>query len=944
MRERNEHMLVVVFLEQEGLMDSKTREAYANSLLQLPPEEKHKLLQQQQEQLIKQLQQDMQHKALAEQRHTTELHHQHKALAEHRHTQDLHHKALQEHLHHSKLRETLIKGYSPTQPASGGAETKPSPNPAVYAASQGFRAASAGGSAAAAGSSSAHSVKSEPNFSLYGYQPFQHTFISQDRLQQLHGLNMEKVRKEESGMEGGSTPRAASSPASSTKSLASPPPLIRDQKGSVIVENTKCKDLQVGITTGVPPPRRTAPASSSSSSSSSPMISQHHQHPHPHPAHHHHHQSSLEQQQHHAMLSRTSSQSPLRVASPQQLSAAVIPSPQQLSAAVMQPMDLHKPSSRDLESSGRSSRERGGTPSASSPALSSPSSSGQYVASVAGSPVSLPAMSSAAAYSFSLIQQGLVPNPIYSQNAFNASSMKLSAVAEPVQSMAQMAGRLPTPTSPPIGGQGTAATPKRRMQKEHAARKKPRNSGNSPPGGATTTTQQQQPVIPVTTPPIPSNPAPYTTLSSSTAVLTSPSTSPHHATHSHLRLPASSGFMDSFRSFVENAVQNAFYQDEQLQAARHHPKGRHKKPGDEKSTATMASSSVTHVTASSHSVMSHQSHNQHQQHRYSQQVSGLPPPTRQPYPHLQHSARQQQTSPLPPPGGEQHPAQHNNNTTRPPAPPHTHSPAPVQPGQTPTPPAPSPRHPTPTASPAAVPGPPLIPAMDQHPVTRQSPQASPSPSITTASLPTSLAALSPSNVQSVCPSSSSGPTVVTGTSHPVQSTTPLSTVSSTASIIETINRVANGCFNDTDSDTLSAPSPTVPPVKNADDTATPSKMSSNHPKGLKKAWLQRHSDQDREKEQEIKSEDMAAAAGGLESKTEPVKPRDCYVNCSYISPTKEGGSKSPISMLATVSTSHIKELSTAAAAVVAANRGKDDDSTSSASEAETQVNHATESK
>lgn len=66
-----------------------------------------------------------------------------------------------------------------------------------------------------------------------------------------------------------------------------------------------------------------------------------------------------------------------------------------------------------------------------------------------------------------------------------------------------------------------------------------------------------------------------------------------------------------------------------------------------------------------------------------------------------------------------------------------------------------------------------------------------------------------------------------------------------ASIMETINRVANGQM-DTDSDTLSAPSP--PPTTSQPDAspAARSSQQANHPK-LKKFWLKRHSDEDKEK-------------------------------------------------------------------------------------------------
>ena len=136
-------------------------------------------------------------------------------------------------------------------------------------------------------------------------------------------------------------------------------------------------------------------------------------------------------------------------------------------------------------------------------------------------------------------------------------------------------------------------------------------------------------------------------------------------------------------------------------------------------------------------------------------------------------------------------------------------------------------------------------------------------------------------------------------------------VSPTSSIVDTINRVANG-YVESDSDTLSAPSP--PPHLRSDVSPSPCKPA-NH-KAFKKAWLQRYSDEDN-KEKVRKEDATSQESPNLDGMGEPVK--DCYVNCSYISPTKEGGSKSPISMLQ-------KGL-----------RPDDEDSTTSASEAESQV-------
>jgi len=135
--------------------------------------------------------------------------------------------------------------------------------------------------------------------------------------------------------------------------------------------------------------------------------------------------------------------------------------------------------------------------------------------------------------------------------------------------------------------------------------------------------------------------------------------------------------------------------------------------------------------------------------------------------------------------------------------------------------------------------------------------------------------------------------------------------------METINRVANG-FVDTDSDTLSAPSPT-PDIKSGENNnPSPLKLSGSATK-FKKAWLQRYSDED--KKNADSTENKTGESG--ESKNEKGDPvKDCYVNLSYISPTKDGGGKSPISML--------KDLTSR----------KDDDSTGSDTEMDSPGNDA----
>ncbi|VDI29098.1 Hypothetical predicted protein [Mytilus galloprovincialis] len=546
--------------------------------------------------------------------------------------------------------------------------------------------------------SSTANIKQEPKFSLFGYQPFQHSYISSEQLQS-YGLG-DKHRKEEKD--------------SKRSTVSVPPPLIKDSKShsSVIVDNrmksssprpAHSHHSTVPSTSprSQPKPAHTPDRQYSSLTSGSPLTS--------------HHQDYMSQSMDlsaHRDKHIHRSHSPLHVADPHQLSAAI-----------SQPLDYHRKPRVQSKS---------------------PVSSSSVTASIAQPPVTL---TGSMAYSYSLIQQGLVPNPIYSQTTVKAASSTNAQEISP-------------------GSQGV----KRKFNKEGNNRKRQKGENSMPIPSSNNS-------IPNTTPQILTNHSPYTTTSSNSSSNTiSNITSPSNYT------AAGSGFMDSFKTFVENAVQNAFFQDPDFNK-------------NKKTTATTTSSSCN------------------------KGLSQTPPATS-----------------IAPSTGVENQERRKSD--------------PIQ----------------------------LTPMANDE-----------------------------------------------ATSLTLSSST--SSLNSQVTLLETINRVANGQL-DTDSDTLSAPSP--PPNVKSD--SSPHK-SANHPK-LKKAWLQRHSEDkvstktspllhDENSESSIKSEKSV-----LNEKGEVVK--NCYVNCSYISPSKEGGSKSPISALKLPNGT--------------GKEGDENESTTSASETETQITDGTSGK
>lgn len=614
------------------------------------------------------------------------------------------------------------------------------------------------------------SIKQEvgtASFSLYGYQPEKYSFISAD---QLHSYEQDKIKGEKGLIDATKLGR----PPSPRKKEIGPPPLIKDMDSkshsSVIVKNSRDGLMKSSSPHGShyashmsphqqPKPAHTPerPHSSNSSPGAARGIS---------PAIAHQHMASIAHQ------AATRSQSPS------------IATPQQLSAAVMQPMDYWcGPNVNKSRGSPGSSTSPHG-PNSNSPKVAQP-------------PMSLPHPS--VTYTFGLIQQGMAPNPIYSNNSKNPESQRTVSVT----GTAQVPRAAQSPPNYNLQMQQQSAIgSKRKGQKETNNRK--RQKGNEPSSGGDNSPLNLS--VPCTTPQIVTNQSPYTTSSGtvpSTAMCTTQSSTPSSLSNSsseavvNNRLASFTGFMDSFKSFVENTVQNAFLSDPDL--SKGNKDSQVKKPPPE----------------------------QLKDLQQQQQQVGMKTQPYKPKTSLERSC-------------------------------------------------------TPVA-------------------TQQS--------------------------------SGPPPDETSNLSH--------SGSNSALSYVDSINRVANGQI-DTDSDTLSAPSP-PPHLKQENNNPSPHKTA-KHP-NLKKAWLQKHSD---ESKQELKpvvpvatppppvttttspivadgaglqNPNSATSASGEQDK-DPVK--NCYVNCSYISPSSASGSKSPISAITNVVPNGTAEK-------------ENDESTTSASETETQV-------
>lgn len=159
-------------------------------------------------------------------------------------------------------------------------------------------------------------------------------------------------------------------------------------------------------------------------------------------------------------------------------------------------------------------------------------------------------------YNYSLIQQGLVPNPIYSQGGLthasglpHQNSIGCHNVSGPTAN--SLVDPKPSQISP--------------GSKRKIGSKDSNTSNRKRSKGQTETPLASQPIsIPVTTPQIITNPSPYTTSSSSSVLSRSETSSVTSSSPALISasLPYGTGFMDSFKSFVENTVQIAFLQDE----------------------------------------------------------------------------------------------------------------------------------------------------------------------------------------------------------------------------------------------------------------------------------------------------------------------------------------------------------------------------------------------
>lgn len=176
--------------------------------------------------------------------------------------------------------------------------------------------------------------------------------------------------------------------------------------------------------------------------------------------------------------------------------------------------------------------------------------------SVAQTPVSLPDSS---AYSYSLIQQGLVPNPIYSSignphpsgpSHLTSQGPRTAGASSPNSALESKHAQLS-----PSGNKRKTGS------KDNNAYNRKKSKGHTE-----ISCSNQHVSIPQSTPQIITNPSPYTITSGNSAFtkpgvssLTS-SSSPSLIGTSHSDVDT--GFINSFKSFVENTVQTAYFQDE----------------------------------------------------------------------------------------------------------------------------------------------------------------------------------------------------------------------------------------------------------------------------------------------------------------------------------------------------------------------------------------------
>ena len=415
----------------------------------------------------------------------------------------------------SALRESLLRGVPPLH------EAKPANYPSFAATKSGTPASTAVASAAVP------SVKGEPSFNLYGYQPY-HTVMPPDKVYS-RGLKEEKDTKAE--------PQNLVMPkrSSDAKLVTSPA-----KYGSVIVEN-RSKEMKLeaplahsagSITLGTARQgvRATSPTNHAVSA---PGI----------------------------VAAKSGTQSPLQVASPHQLSAAV-----------MQPMELQKRTAQQQQQQTVAAIQpphKGAPP---VPSTTTPNSAATLPAYMMGAPTATTAQAAAAAsYSYSLIQQGLVPNPIYSAAMGAAATSgapdkdRLATGTSQVSSPSA-APRPPAGTPSPSGG----AT-KRRAQKEL----------NPAPAGKKKSKVMETAVTPERRSVPPTTADQLLGVSTTTVTMAVTDCGPMRTV----------SYMDTFRNFVENAVQSAFYQDQELGKA----KAKSKESGDSTPKSTSSPQPVAAV-------------------------------------------------------------------------------------------------------------------------------------------------------------------------------------------------------------------------------------------------------------------------------------------------------------------------------------------------------------
>ncbi len=632
----------------------------------------------------------------------------------------------QEHI----LRQQILRGESPSGP---GGEAKP-PAGAHHPAPGRYPATTAPPPTTSSGGGG---VKQEPTLNLYGYQPFPHAYISQEKLHSH--LKDEKVKEE------GKAVVPQPPPAHQGHGAVKMPPqpghhqhpaaqaLVKDHAGRTVIVDNRTKDEPIALQR------------------------------YPQPAHegHHHHPQNLAVQQGSITLGSPKAHLKGGAGAGQEPRPAHTGHPGQFKGRTQSPHGGAPPTPAHQD------HKSGGPPPPPAPPATRPpphAHAGGSMLTVTQPPSV--AISAAAAYSYNLIQQGLVPNPIYQQATTalaqgggssngGSSSSKPGHPAPAHGAPSHPAGSHPSsttsPSAVPVAGHKRRNSKDLGTDSQQSKRPKTGVSSATPAG----------PNIPVTSGTHAhghSAQAPaHTTASSAAASTSSPAAQttspPGKPAGAYLTASTAGGFMESFRTFVENTVQSAFYSSDSAEGSKQHPKGRHKE-------------------------------------------------------FLQQQQASQQSS------GRQHP----------PAPPSKVTPVSTSSNAVAT----TTATPPPSASPASSVSPPAdTNATSAGGVLSSSgvlPLVSSGGSSNAASgLPAHLT----TNVARVAPAASPG-----GAS-----------ISSTSSIMETINRVANG-FLDTDSDTLSAPSPPPPHLKS--DGVTPSPLkSSNHTKGFKKAWLQRYSDEDK---------------------------------------------------------------------------------------------------